>query len=528
MNASRAGRPPDEPSPLSPSSAPRTGVWWQRDRTAVAVICVLAAMLWWVRLHGPAWSMEEAMMLQAPARVNHGAIPGRDFDWFYGPLSLLVPAGVYRVGGATLAVERAVGAAYVAGVGVALYFVGRRWSFAIGVAMGVIAVSIGAVSMTALPIMGAVAAFVAMVAFAVSDLSPTRAAWAVGLSGALAIGLRPDFAIFVVVLLVVLMGVRAVRPVAWVACAVGLVPYLWPVIGAGLGATWRNLVTDATSVASERHLGWHPGLAGTGILALAGIAVSVGAVILGITGARGPRRVALIGSGVIGLCLVPEYFQRADPVHVVYVTMVPLAVSVPVFHELVGRTGLWRDRPGRREALAIALAVVLVAGIRPKFVARATVRDLRSRITDTATYPVATRGAVWYFRDTADASAHRRIVDAAARIARPGDVLFVGPADLDRPSYTDGSFYTLLPRYAQTTHFYDFHPRIARTEGGRLADDVRTADVLILCNVGFDEDNASSRRGSQQASRVVAEVFRRIDRAGKCSLYVRREPRVAR
>jgi len=519
MNDPEPVRHETAPSASGPEPADGPVAWWQRDAVAVAVVVVAAGALWLVRRHGPAWSMEEAMMLQAPMRVADGAVPGRDFDYFYGPLSLLLPAGAYRLVSPNLVVERAVGAAYIALVGVGLHFVGRRWSALIGLAMGSIAVLVGSLSITALPIMGAIGGLVAAVAFAVGDRSPRARAWAAGLACAFAVGLRPDFLLWSIVLLGALTLLRAVRPVAWLAGALGLAPYAWPVLTAGWSTTWHNLVTDAMHVASERHLPWHADLGGTGILAIVGVVTALAALVLGLRRRHATTGVALIGLGVIGVCLVPEYLQRPDGVHVVYVTMVPLATLVPVAFELFGPVGWFRGRQGWRQAGAIGVAALVVLGLRPKFVARATVRDARTFARGGIVYDVTNRGRTWYFRSAEEARDHRRIVRAAERIARPGDVLFVGPTALDRPSYTDGSFYTLLPGYAQRTHYYDFHPRIAQVDGHRLAADVAAADVVILCDVGFDEDNLSARPGSDEAAAVVATRFTLVLRAGDCRLY---------
>lgn len=463
------------------------------------------------------------MMLQAPDRVAHGAVPGVDFDWFFGPLSLLIPAGVYRVVAPTLIVERAVGAAYLAVLGVALYQVGRRWSFAVGLGMGATAVLIGALSITALPIMGAVGFLVAALAGAISDRSATTRTWTAGLACAVATGLRPDFALFSVVLLGVLWALRKVRPLVWVAYAVGLVPYLWLVVVAGFGATWRNLVADAVHVASERHLPWHPDLGGFGLLAMIGLLTAVGAIVLGVRRRGSSTGVALVGLGVIGVCLFPEYLQRADTVHVIYFTMVPLATVIPVVYELAGNLAWFRGHLGWRQVGALGVAAVVLFGLRPKFVARSTARDARTFLRGGIVYDVTHDGGVWYYQSARSARDHARVVDTVAAITEPGDRLFVGPAALDRPHYVDGSFYTLLPGLTQHTHYYDFHPRIAHTteSSQRLADDVAGADVLVLCAIDFEEDNLSAEPGSPLADEVVADRFEAVDEAGACTVHRR-------
>ncbi len=278
-------------------------------------------------------------MLQAPLRVLHGGVQGRDFDYFYGPVSLYVPALAYKIAAPTLIVERAVGAVYLAVLGVALYFVGRRWSFWIGLCMGATAVLIGSLSISALPITGAIAFLVAAVAFATSDRSDTARAWAVGLCLALSVDLRPDFAVWAVVLLVVLTLLGTARLATWVIAVAGLFPYLIVVIQAGWSPTFRTLVSDGLRVSSERRIPFHLEPGNRGLLVVVGWAFVVGALVLGLMLGRDRRGVGLVGLGVIGVCQVPEYLQRSDGTHAVYVTMVPLALVAPVVYELADRVG---------------------------------------------------------------------------------------------------------------------------------------------------------------------------------------------
>ena len=350
---------------------------WQRDWLGTTLLVVLTAALWFMRRRGPAQAMEEAMMLQAPLRVLHGGVQGRDFDYFYGPVSLYVPALAYKIAAPTLIVERAVGAVYLAVLGVALYFVGRRWSFWIGLCMGATAVLIGSLSISALPITGAIAFLVAAVAFATSDRSDTARAWAVGLCLAMSVDLRPDFAVWAVVLLVVLTLLGTARLATWVIAVAGLFPYLIVVIQAGWSPTFRTLVSDGLRVSSERRIPFHLEPGNRGLLVVVGWAFVVGALVLGLMLGRNRRGVGLVGLGVIGVCQVPEFLQRSDGTHAVYVTMVPLALVAPVVDELADRVGWFAARPQHRQVVAVGVAVVVLSALQPKFVLRATLRDAR-------------------------------------------------------------------------------------------------------------------------------------------------------
>jgi hypothetical protein len=496
----------------------------RRDLAALVVLAAFTVFLWLLRRNGPAQLMEEGFMLALPQRVLHGAVQGRDFDYFYGPLSLWIPAAAYKVFGASLLVERAVGSVYLGLLGGSLYLVGRRWSWWTGLGMGAIAISIGALTISALPVTGAIGFLVLALACALGPRPTTRAAWGVGLACAAASGLRPEFALWAVVLLGVLSLLGRVRLVAWAAFAVGHVPYLFLVARAGWHEPFRVIVQDGTRVSAERWLPWHLRFDGTNVVVFLGFVAIAAAIVVGLVDRRAPngRGVGLVGLGVIALCIVPEFVQRADHVHTLYVLFVPLAIVPALVAQVQGRLGLPERRRVLAEVVPLAVAALLVCAIQPRLVLRPTLRDLRHLSAGGVAYPATNDGHHWYFLTPGAARAHQELVDEADRVRRPGDTLFVGTLDLARTSYVDTSFYALLPRFGQRAHFYDFHPRVALDYGDRLAADVRAADVLVLCDVGFDEANLSRHRGSEAANRVVRTEFHEVMSAGGCHLYRRR------
>ena len=496
----------------------------RRDLVAVAVLVALTTFLWLMRRNGPAQLMEEGFMLALPQRVLHGAVQGRDFDYFYGPLSLWIPAVAYKAFGATLLVERAVGAAYLGLLGVSLYLVGRRWSFWTGLGMGAIAIAIGALTISALPVTGAIGFLVLALACALGPRPTSRAAWGAGLACAAASGLRPDFALWAIVLLAVLTLLGRVRLVAWVAFAVGHLPYLVVVARAGWHETFRSIVHDGSKVSAERWLPWHVRFDGTNVVVILGLVAIAAAIVVGLVDRRAPngRGTGLVGLGVVALCIVPEFLQRADHVHTIYVLLVPLALVPALVAQVQGRLGVPDSRRLLAQVVPLVVAALVVGAVQPRLVLRPTLRDLRHFSAGGVAYPATNDGRTWYFLTPGAAQAHQRIVDAADQLAQPGDVLFVGTLDLARTPYVDASYYTLLPHLGQRAHFYDFHPRVALDEGDRLAADVRAADVLVLCDVGFDEPNLSRHRGSEAANRVVAAQFDAVSSAGGCHLFRRR------
>ena len=110
----------------------------------VALLGIFGALL--LPLKG-LWSyqgppMEEGFMLAFPQRVLAGDLPHVDFLHLYGPGSLYVLAGVYRVFGSTLGAERSVGFVQHAMLVIAMFAVCRPWGRMIATAAALTALVI--------------------------------------------------------------------------------------------------------------------------------------------------------------------------------------------------------------------------------------------------------------------------------------------------------------------------------------------------------------------------------------------------
>jgi hypothetical protein len=108
------------------------------------------------------------------------------------------------------------------------------------------------------------------------------------------------------------------------------------------------------------------------------------------------------------------------------------------------------------------------------------------------------------------------MVAAAARLARPGQTLFVGPSDLRRTNYNDTYLYYLLPQLRPASFYMEMNPQTANLPGSGLATELRHADLLIL-NQRWDswpERNSSSKLGSPLPNRIVANEFCTVATSG--------------
>jgi hypothetical protein len=115
----------------------------------------------------------------------------------------------------------------------------------------------------------------------------------------------------------------------------------------------------------------------------------------------------------------------------------------------------------------------------------------------------------FWFGDPNVASALNQLIPDLEELTEPGDRLIVGPADLSRTIYSDIAIYFLFPELEPATYYIEMDPGLADTEGSGLAEDIVTADYLVLTNIwtGWNEPNDSSLHLSQEHNQAVADNF---------------------
>jgi hypothetical protein len=229
------------------------------------------------------------------------------------------------------------------------------------------------------------------------------------------------------------------------------------------------------------------------------------------TGWADPLASLLIGGGLFGLGILPQAMQRPDSTHLAWVAVVSWSLLVPSLIVLV------RDRftVGRRAIGATAVVGLLMLVVCPFYTYRHYLLHTRVSIGQLPVPFLVERGDHrFWFGDVFVAKAlNEMIPDLDARSA-PGDRLIVGPADLSRTIYSDVSVYFLFPELEPATYYIEMDPGLADAEGSGLADDIETADFLVLTNIwtGWNEPNASDVHLSQEGNRAVADGFCLVER----------------
>ncbi len=493
-------------------------------------------------------TMEEGFMLYFPERISKGDVPNVDFLHLYGPGSLHVLAGWYELFGNTLAAERTFGLVQHVAIIFGLFTLARPWGRAAATLVAAFAVFyvLTPIGLTAMAWNGGLALTLWCAVFAVRSTnvagrSQLLARVAAGVLGGLALTYRPDLVLAVAVVLTWLIWTQRA---SWRAVAVGVVAGLTPLWAhlaiAGPRAAWQGIVVDPVvhlrsgrelprppswdrldgalqAIAESQPPWWHlPHVRASQAIFLwflAMLAGTVGLLVLALLerrrGRRDGRSTVLLVVALVSVAILPQALQRPDSTHLTWVTCVSWPFAVVAIADIVQRR--WPQTSMRSAAAAgAAVTLVLTYALTSLFTFRHYLLHTRAGYgLVPATFEINRDGRNFYFGAPRAALASQQVIDDLDGLARPGDRLFVGPMDLSRTWYSDAVFYWLFPEMEPATYFIEMDPGLANAAGSRLADDLATADFVILTAfwAGWREPNSSMDFGSPEPNEVLAERF---------------------
>ncbi len=182
----------------------------------------------------------------------------------------------------------------------------------------------------------------------------------------------------------------------------------------------------------------------------------------------------------------------------------------------------WTDRRPRLPATAVrtvaaVLPLLLVVLVLPAYTARTWTDLTRQNLTGESFGWAVRRGDRTFFLGAPDIAANAQAVtDELSRHVQPGDRILTGPADLRKTPYSDAYFYFLFPETVPATRYIEMDPGIANDPDSGLADELLTADWLILSHVwdSWDEPNDSRELGDPTPNQVIDEHFCRVGDQG--------------
>lgn len=509
-------------------------------------------------------TMEEGFMLYFPERIGRGDIPNVDFLHLYGPGSLHVLLGWYGLFGHSLAVERTFGLLQHLGIVAALFTLARPWGRLAATSVGGFAVLyvLTPIGLQAMAWNGGLALTLWCAVFAVraqfvTGRSQLLARVTAALLGGLALTYRPDLvlAIGLIVGWVATTTRRSWQPLG-IGLVIGLLPMWVHVAMAGPAAAWQGMVVDpvvhlragrelprppswdrldgALQAIAELAPPWWdlPHVRASQALFLWFLAMIVGtALLLALTvsqrrrGRVDGRSAALLVVALVAVGILPQALQRPDSTHLTWVTCISWPFAVVAVAEVVQRR---RPATSIRTAVAAgtAFTLVLTYSLAALFTLRYYVWHVRAGLELVPpTYEVRRNDRRFYFGEPRAALASQQSIDVLDRLARPGDRLFVGPVDLSRTWYSDVVFYWMFPEMEPATYFIEMDPGLANAPGSRMADDLATADYVLLTAfwAGWDEPNTSTEPGSPEPGEVLARRFCLLEeyQGGLVRLYYR-------
>ena len=501
-------------------------------------------------------TMEEGFMLVFPERVLKGAIANVDFLHLYGPGSLHFLAGWFEVFGVSVTSERWFGLGQHLLAISALYVLARPWGRRVAVAVGASSTLfvLTPIGLQALAWSGGLGLALWSLVFFVRSVHRERAGLDARLSrviagvlAGVALTFRPDL-----VVALVLVGAYSLwkRPRgAWALTLSGLVvgsTSLWvhlvqagpraviegmlldPVINLRPGRelprppSWSHL-DGALQIISEKVApSWPlPHIGESKQLFIWFFLLPISAVFVVGVGAFSHRRAratdhagrsratVLIAVGLMSIGLLPQAVQRPDSAHLLWVACVPWPFLLPAVLEWL-RWRLPRAHPIPRSAIAISALATLVLVVAPSYTARTYTHLVKDSLTNAKPlYEVSRGDRYFYLGDERPYLAAREVIAELDGLARPGERLLVGPVDLRHTAYSDAFFYHLFPELVPATYFIEMDPGIANAADSPLADEVRSADWLILTRFWSQwiEPNESVLFGPDEPNRVVEENF---------------------
>jgi hypothetical protein len=218
----------------------------------------------------------------------------------------------------------------------------------------------------------------------------------------------------------------------------------------------------------------------------------------------GSRSDALVVASLFGLGILPQALQRPDSTHLAWVAVVSWPLAVVVAADVARRrwTG-WRPAVAATAVVGLAMAVIC-----PFFTFRTYLLHTRVAVGDLPVpFEIERDGRRFWVGDPAVKAAFDLMMPELDARSDPGDRLFVGPGDLSR------TLYWLFDELEPATYYIEMDPGLADAEGSGLAEDIRSADVVVLTNTwsGWMEPNDSSTSRSDEGNRAIAEDFCLVD-----------------
>jgi hypothetical protein len=465
--------------------------------------------------------MDDGALLLYPELILKGWLPYRDFETFYGPANTYLLAGVYALFQPGILVERTVGLLYHLAVLTAIFWIVRPRGIVLAFGSVLIAhLFLLPTGLAPFPWLGALSC-VLWSLFLVARGPGAGRNFGGGILAAVALLYRPDLAPAVILSAALLLVFQPAKS-RWTylgGFVAGLLPLLWLIPAAGYENVFTNVFFYPVVITNPaRKLPWSS-LSGSLIyLLVLHFAASITSLFAGFLALR--RDSALwtnrlfAAAALLALGTSYQALQRMDSGHITLCCFLSLALF-PVSLAILSKN--WLASP-RRQLLLVGLTLALVGALAPRLIRQAFGLGKKEAVF------LEHNGRSFPVDSISTAHETGTLLDKINKVASPGQRLFVGPADLRRTNYNDTFIYHLLPQLTPASYFLEMNPLSANRPGSRLANDIRSADWLILDHRldEWNEPNESMRFGPNDPNEVVQSSFELFARHGSYDLYRRK------
>ncbi|MGB6059212.1 MAG: hypothetical protein WBF71_13225 [Microthrixaceae bacterium] len=230
--------------------------------------------------------------------------------------------------------------------------------------------------------------------------------------------------------------------------------------------------------------------------------------------------VNMLGLGTLAVLVFPQVVQRVDLTHFSYVApvLLPAAIAASVLGlETIDRSKLRSPIPMTGLVL-VAVTTLAAIGFGLVPLLRPTAVQARGAYTgraDQLSTEVGVDGRTVPF-DPSQATELRALLRTTASLFDPRkcERLFVGPSDLRFARYSDTFIYFILERFKPATRYLEFNPGGANAKNSKLADELKSADVVILnsdwddpASLGQPSGAAPNEAGPAKPNEVIERDF---------------------
>ncbi len=501
-----------------------------RNTIAVAAITLLVLLVAFLpAFEQPGGLMDEGMILVYPELLQHGKLPYRDFETFYGPGNPALLAGVFAAFGTNIFVERAVGLLYRVTILLGIFVVARNGGKTLATGCTLLAgcLLLGT-GMSAYAWLGAMGCAVWSLWLG-GRLPSNRRSFFAGLLAGCALLFRIDLGPAIILsALPLLHGMtKPQRRLYSLGAALALLPLLGLTAVIGREPVLSNLFLLPVLASNPgRHLplfSTQPYLLN---LFFAHCLAAMTTVTAGWVGLRSCPRFSgrlIFALGCFELGLTHQAIQRLDSIHLIFAAFLSLGIlPLSLFtlwshfqHSLPEKAQAW---------LAIILVVAILEAIAPELTIMVRSAFAAGFRTNTSASFAELHGRSFPFHSPRMTATVDQMLKKLDSLSAPGERLFVGPADLRRTNYNDTYIYHMIPKLTPASYFLEMNPLSANRPGSRLAADVGTADWLVLNRAwdSWDEPNHSVDYGPDAPNRVVQKQFELCGEFGGYLLFHRK------